>query len=136
VQKYWERWADPRFVVCVFNNEDLNEVTWEQRVMEGNPRFATTQDLPNVPYARFAEMIGLKGIYVDDPDKLAGAWAEALSADRPVILEVKCDPEVAPLPPHLTIKEAKAFMTSMAHDEGAGHVLKETFRQLAKEVTG
>ncbi|MBB5713549.1 thiamine pyrophosphate-requiring protein [Sphingomonas aerophila] len=136
VQKYWERWADPRFVVCVFNNEDLNEVTWEQRVMEGNPRFATTQDLPNVPYARFAEMIGLKGIYVDDPDKLAGAWAEALSADRPVILEVKCDPEVAPLPPHLTIKEAKAFMTSMAHDEGAGHMLKETFRQLAKEVTG
>jgi pyruvate dehydrogenase (quinone) len=136
VQKYWERWADPRFVVCVFNNGDLNEVTWEQRVMEGNPRFATTQDLPDVPYAKFAEMIGLKGIYVDDPEKLAGAWAEALSADRPVILEVKCDPEVAPLPPHLTLKEARYFMSAMARDEGAGHVVKETVRQLVKEVTG
>ncbi|SEN53762.1 pyruvate dehydrogenase (quinone) [Sphingomonas gellani] len=136
VQKYWQRWADPRFVVCVFNNGDLNEVTWEQRVMEGNPRFATTQDLPDVPYARFAEMIGLKGIFVDDPERLAGAWAEALSADRPVLLEVKCDPDVAPLPPHLTLKQAKGFMTAMARDPGAVGVLKETARQLVKEVTG
>ena len=68
VPKYWQRWADPRLVVCVFNNEDLNEVTWEQRVMDGNPRFDASQDIPDVPYARFAEMIGLKGIFVDDPE--------------------------------------------------------------------
>ncbi|EZP51041.1 thiamine pyrophosphate-requiring protein [Sphingomonas sp. RIT328] len=137
VQKYWQRWADPRFVVCVFNNQDLNEVTWEQRVMEGNPRFPTTQDLPDVPYARFAELIGLKGIYVDRPEDLAPAWAAALASDRPVVLEVKTDPEVAPLPPHLTLAEAKALMGAMAKgDRGAGRVIAETARQLFKEVTG
>src|SRR6195952_1196774 len=94
IQKYWQRWSDPRLIVCVFNNGDLNEVTWEQRVMEGNPRYATTQDLPNVPYAQFAELLGLKGIYVDTPDALGLAWADALAADRPVVLEVKTDPEV------------------------------------------
>ena len=137
VQKYWQRWADPRFVVCVFNNEDLNEVTWEQRVMEGNPRFPTTQDLPDVPYARFAELIGLKGIFVDRPQDLGAAWEAALTADRPVILEVKTDPDVAPLPPHLTLAQAKAFMASMAKgDRGAGRVLADTARQLFREVTG
>ncbi len=137
VQKYWQRWSDPRFIVCVFNNEDLNEVTWEQRVMEGNPRFPTTQDLPDVPYAKFAELIGLKGIFVDRPEDLGAAWDAALTSDRPVILEVKTDPEVAPLPPHLTMAQAKAFMTSMAKgDRGAGRVLADTARQLFKEVTG
>ncbi len=137
VQKYWQRWSDPRFVVCVFNNQDLNEVTWEQRVMEGNPRFETTQDLPDVPYARFAEMIGLRGIFVDDPDDLAAAWDAALASDRPAVLEVKTDPNVAPLPPHVTLAQAKAFMTSMAKgDRGAGQVIADTARQLFKELTG
>jgi pyruvate dehydrogenase (quinone) len=134
VQKYWQTWADPRLVVCVFNNEDLNEVTWEQRVMDGNPRFDASQDIPNVPYARFADLIGLKGIYVDDPEKLADAWDQALSADRPVILEVKTDPEVAPLPPHVTLKQAKAFLSSMTKDSRAGHVIGETARQLINEI--
>jgi pyruvate dehydrogenase (quinone) len=137
VQKYWRRWADPRFVVCVFNNQDLNEVTWEQRVMEGNPRYPTTQDVPDVPYAKFAEMIGLNGIYVDRPDALGGAWEAALAADRPTILEVKTDPEVAPLPPHLTLAQAKAFMSSIAKgDQNWGQELLDTARQLAKEVIG
>ncbi|MBI0475803.1 thiamine pyrophosphate-requiring protein [Sphingomonas sp. MA1305] len=137
VQKYWRRWADPRFVVCVFNNQDLNEVTWEQRVMEGNPRFETTQDLPDVPYAKFAELIGLKGIFVDRPEDLADAWDTALAADRPVILEVKTDPNVAPLPPHVTLQQAKAFLSSMAKgDRGAAQVIADTARQLFKEVTG
>ena len=137
VQKYWQRWRDPRLVVCVFNNGDLNEVTWEQRVMEGNPRFATTQDIPDVPYARFAELIGLGGIYVDDPSALAAAWEAALGADRPTIIEVKTDPEVAPFPPHLTFEQAKGFMSSMAKgDHGAGSVIANTARQLFKEITG
>jgi len=113
VQKYWRQWADPRFVVCVLNNEDLNEVTWEQRIMEGNPRYESTQSLPNVPYAKFAELIGLKGIYVDRPDALPMAWAEALAADRPTVLEVKTDPNVPPLPPHITLKEARGFLSAM-----------------------
>jgi pyruvate dehydrogenase (quinone) len=137
VQKYWRRWRDPRFVVCVFNNGDLNEVTWEQRVMEGNPRFPTTQDIPDVPYARFAELMGLGGIYVDDPSALGAAWEAALSADRPTLIEVKTDPEIAPFPPHLTLEQAKGFMNSMAKgDEHVGSVIVDTARQLIKEITG
>lgn len=131
IQKYWPRWADPRLIVCVFNNEDLNEVTWEQRIMEGNPRFPTTQSLPDVPYARFAEMLGLTGILVDDPAALGDAWNRALAADRPVVLEVKTDPNVAPLPPHVTMEQAKAFMSSMAKgDRGAMQVVADTARQI------
>jgi len=105
-QEYWKQWRDPRFIVCVFNNGDLNEVTWEQRVMEVNPRFPTTQDIPDVPCARFAELLGLGGIYVDDPSALGPAWEVALSADRPTLIEVKTDPEVVPFPPQLTLEQA------------------------------
>ncbi|MBV9511842.1 MAG: thiamine pyrophosphate-requiring protein, partial [Caulobacteraceae bacterium] len=89
VAKYWRRWHDHRWIVCVFNNEDLNQVTWEQRVMEGDPRFEASQQIPNVAYHQFAELIGLKGLYVDQPDAIGPAWEEALAADRPVVLNVK-----------------------------------------------
>lgn len=82
VAKYWREWSSPNWICCVFNNEDLDQVTWEQRVMEGNPKFEATQNIPDVPYHRFAELIGLKGIFVDDPNRLAAAWDEALSCDR------------------------------------------------------
>jgi pyruvate dehydrogenase (quinone) len=114
VAKYWREWSNPKWVVCVFNNQDLNQVTWEQRVMEGDPKFEATQKIPDVPYHRFGEMIGLRGIYVDSPDRLASAWTEALASDRPVVLEVKTDPEVPPLPPHITLKQAKAFASAIA----------------------
>ena len=134
IAKYRNRWPDPRLVVCVFNNEDLNEVTWEQRVMNGNPRYDASQDIPDVRYSQFAELIGLKGIYVDDPEQLAGAWDEALSADGPVVLEVKTDPEIAPLPPHISLKEAKNFMFSMSKDDDAVHVIRDTARQVINAV--
>ena len=136
VAKYRGRWADQRLVTCVFNNEDLNEVTWEQRVMNGNPRYDASQDIPDVRYSAFAEQIGLKGLFVDDPDDLGAAWDQALAADRPVVLEVKTDPEIAPLPPHISLKEAKAFMFSMAKDEDAGHVIADTARQVVNAVLG
>ena len=134
VQKYWERWPDRRFVTCVFNNQDLNEVTWEQRVMNGNPRFDASQNIPDVRYSKFAELIGLKGIYVDDPKDLGAAWDEALSAERPVVLEVKTDREIAPLPPHVSLKEAKQFMFALSKDEDAGHVIRDTFSQVANAL--
>ncbi|WP_028970493.1 thiamine pyrophosphate-requiring protein [Sphingomonas sp. URHD0057] len=134
IAKYAERWPDKRLVTCVFNNEDLNEVTWEQRVMNGNPRFDASQDIPDVRYSRFAELIGLKGIYVDDPKDLGAAWDEALSADTPVVLEVKTDPEIAPLPPHISFKEAKQFMFALSKDEDAGHVIRDTARQVVNAV--
>jgi len=134
VQKYWERWADPRWVVCVFNNGDLNEVTWEQRVMEGNPRYPATQDIPRVPYARFAQMIGLGGILVEHPDHLRDAWRAALAADRPTVIEVMTDPDVAPFPPHLTLAQAKGFMSAMVKgDKGVAGVLRDTASQLLGE---
>jgi len=135
IAKYWRRWSDPRCVICVFNNEDLNQVTWEQRVMEGDPKFDASQQIPNVPYHRFAELIGLKGIYVDRPDALGAAWDEALAADRPVVLEAKTDPEVPPLPPHITFEEAKHFTEALvAGDPREGSVIKETARQVLASI--
>jgi pyruvate dehydrogenase (quinone) len=135
VRKYWKQWSDPRWIVCVFNNEDLNEVTWEQRVMEGDPKFAATQVIPNFAYARFGEMLGFKGIFVDKPGDLHGAWQEALSCERPVILEVKTDPDVVPLPPHVTLKEARGFISSiMKGDPSAGHIIADTARQVLGKI--
>ena len=138
IAKYWHQWSDHRLVVCVFNNEDLNQVTWEQRVMEGDPKFNASQQIPNVPYHRFAELIGLKGIYVDRSDALGAAWDQALAADRPVVLEVKTDPEVPPLPPHITLEEAKHLTEALVKgDPREGNIIKETAKQvLASLVPG
>jgi pyruvate dehydrogenase (quinone) len=86
-------------------------------VQEGDPKFSASQDLPDVPYHRFAELIGLKGIYVDDPQRLGAAWDEALAADRPVLLEVRTDPNVPPLPPHITLKQARHFASTLLHGD-------------------
>jgi len=135
VAKYWRNWTDKRWIVCVFNNEDLNQVTWEQRVMEGDPKFDASQQIPNVPYHRFGELIGLKGIYVDKPERLGAAWDEALAADRPVVLEVKTDPEVPPLPPHITLKDAKNFTeTLIKGDPDEGPLVKGAARQLLSSI--
>ncbi|MBR8211764.1 thiamine pyrophosphate-requiring protein [Burkholderia cenocepacia] len=135
VAKYWRQWPDPRWICMVLNNEDLNQVTWEQRVMEGDPKFDASQQIPNVPYYRFATLLGLKGIYVDDPEQLGAAWEEALASDRPVVLEVKSDPEVPPLPPHVTLQQAKHFAeTLMKGDPREGNVIVETARQVLSAV--
>jgi pyruvate dehydrogenase (quinone) len=135
VQKYWKDWADPRFVICVYNNEDLNQVTWEQRVMEGDPKFEASQRIPDVPYHRFAELIGLKGIFVDRPADLGQAWDEALFSDRPVVLEIKTDPEVPPLPPHFTMKQVQNFATALAKgDPDEAKVVRGTVRQVLSSV--
>lgn len=137
VAKYWERWNNPTFIVCVLNNEDLNQVTWEQRVMEGNPKSEMTQKLPDVPYHRFAQMIGLDGIFVDDPERLGSAWDSALAARKPVVLEVKSDPEVPPLPPHITLKQAKSFMFAVAKgDPAEGSMIKGSLKQMAADLIG
>ena len=135
VAKYHRRWANQCFVVCVLNNEDLNQVTWEQRVMEGNPKAEMTQRLPNVPLHKYAELIGLKGIYVDDPERLGSAWDDALTAGVPCLLEVKTDPEVPPLPPHISFKQAKAFMTTaMKGDPDEGGMIKGSIKQVLSSV--
>ena len=135
VAKYWQQWADPRFIVMVLNNEDLNQVTWEQRVMEGNPRFLASQQIPNVAYHKFAELIGLEGIFVDDPDQVGAAWDRALAAQRPVVLEVKSDPEVPPLPPHITLEQARRFSSTLVKgDPEESSVIKGTLRQVLSHI--
>ncbi|HEY0418036.1 MAG TPA: thiamine pyrophosphate-requiring protein [Acetobacteraceae bacterium] len=132
IGKYWRQWADPRLIVMVLNNHDLAYVTWEQRVQAGDPKFEAAQQLPEVPYARIAELMGLRGIRVDDPERVGPAWDEALAADRPVLLEVVTDPNVPPLPSHITIKQARTFARSLMHGEPeARSVLANTARAVA-----
>jgi pyruvate dehydrogenase (quinone) len=108
VAKYWRQWADPRLVVLVVNNRDLGFVTWEQRLLMGNPRFPTSQDLPDFPFARYAELIGLAGRRVERPEEVGPAWEAALAANRPFVLEVLVDPDVPPMPlSHLTPEQAE-----------------------------
>jgi pyruvate dehydrogenase (quinone) len=113
VKRYMDRWDDKRLIFCVFNNQDLNQVTWEQRVMEGDPKYVGSQWLPDFPYAKYGELAGLKGIFCDSGDRMRSAWEEALSANSPVVLEVKTDPEVPPLPPHITREQAKKMTKAM-----------------------
>jgi len=135
VAKYWKGWADPTLIICVFNNEDLNQVTWEQRIMEGNPKFEGSQNIPNVPYHKFAEMIGLVGIYCDKDEDVAFAWQKAFAADRPVILEFKTDPEVPPLPSHITFDQAKHFMTTAVKgDPNEGSMLLGAAKQVLSSI--
>jgi pyruvate dehydrogenase (quinone) len=128
VAKYWERWSDPRLIVLVLNNRDLNQVTWEQRVLAGDPKLETSQNLPDFPFARYAEMLGFKGIRVDSPDQVADAWDEALGADRPVVYEAITDPEVPPLPPHIRFEQAASLVQAMA--KGEPHTLRIAMQSL------
>jgi len=131
VAKYWKEWADPRLIVLVLHNQDLGMVTWEMRAMQGDTRYAASQDIPAFPYARYAELLGLQGIFVDHPDQVADAWQVALAAGRPVVLEARVDPDVAPFPPHVTLAQAKAFgMSVLKGDSESGGILKQAVRQL------
>jgi pyruvate dehydrogenase (quinone) len=132
--KYYKSWSDPRLVVLVLTNEDLNQVTWEQRVMEGDPQFEASQEIPYVDYAAWAELIGLKGITVTRADQIEDAWRQALSADRPVIINALTDPNEAPLPPHITFKQAQAFAKSIVEDPHGGLPgAIESIREKARE---
>ena len=135
VAKYYKTWTTPTWICCVWNNEDLNQVSWEQRIMEGFPRYDATQSLPNVPYHKFAELIGLKGIYVDDPEQLSTAWDQALASPIPVVLEVKTDREIPPLPPHITLEQAKKFMNTLQQgDSDAGGMIRGAMSQVLASV--
>jgi pyruvate dehydrogenase (quinone) len=136
VAKYWQSWGDPTFVCCVFNNRDLNQVTWEQRALAGDPVYPATQWIPDFPAARYAELIGLHGLKVDTPDALGGAWDEALSADRPTVLEVVVDPEIPPLPPHITVEQAKKMAAAMVKgDPQRLGVVEKSLLGKLKELT-
>jgi pyruvate dehydrogenase (quinone) len=130
IAKYWREWSDPRLVVLVLNNHDLNMVTWEQRVLSGDPKFPDSQDLPDVAYAAFAESLGLFGIRVESPADIAPAWDRILDADRPAVLDVVVDPDVPPLPPHTTWTQATSFAKALFKgDPDVGGVLRNALAQ-------
>ena len=124
IAKYWKQWSDPRLVILVLNNRDLNQVTWEQRVMEGDPKFDASQEVPDFPYARYAEMLGLHGIRIDKAEQVGAAWDEAFATRKPVVLEAYTDPEVPNLPPHIDFKQAMGFATSTPRDSAAVGMIK------------
>jgi pyruvate dehydrogenase (quinone) len=133
--KYYSRWADPRLIVLVLNNRDLNQVTWEQRAMEGDPKNPATQEIPDVRYADFARMIGLDGVRIESPDRIDAAWEEAFAADRPFVIDAVVDPEVPPLPPHITLEQAKSFISALkGGDPNARRMITESFKQKMVEL--
>src|SRR2546429_974316 len=135
ISNYWKEWSDPRLIVMVLANRDLNQVTWEQRVLAGDPKYECSQNVPSFEFARYAEMLGLTGIRIDKPEQIAPAWEQALSATRPVILEAVTDPEVPTLPPHITFEEAKKFIESMIEGEPRlGHMIKQTFKEAVQGI--
>jgi pyruvate dehydrogenase (quinone) len=131
IAKYWKRWSDPRLIIVVLKNKDLNMVSWEQRVMGGDTKFEPSQDVPDFDYAGYASMLGLEGISVEKPEDIPAALDNALAARRPVILEAATDPNVPMLPPHITLKEAKSFMSAIVKgDVDAWGMIKQTYKDV------
>ncbi len=135
IKHYWREWADPRLIVAVLHNNDLNQVTWEMRAMEGAPKFPESQRLPDVSYAGFARSLGLHGIAVDEPGQVGAAWDSALSADRPTVLDLRTDPDVPPIPPHATFEQAKDTAKALLKgDPDRWGVVKEGLMTKAREI--
>ncbi len=134
IGRYWREWADPRLVVLVLHNGDLNQVTWEMRAMGGDPKFEPAQVLPAFPYAAYAELCGLRGVRVDTTDGVASGWDEALAADRPCVLEVLTDPEVPPLPPHIELGQATSLLKAMLKGDPASRsIIKQGLKGKVEE---
>jgi pyruvate dehydrogenase (quinone) len=129
IAKYWKQWKDPRMMVLVLINRDLNQVTWEQRALVGDPKFEASQDIPDFPYAQYAEMLGLDGIRMDHPDQILPGLQRAFQARKPVVVEAVTDPSVPPLPPHISLKQSKAFVSSLLkRDPNAWDMIKQTYK--------
>ncbi len=130
VKQYWRRWSNASFVVMVLANGDLNEVTWEQRALSGDPKFDAAQNVESFPYARYAELLGFEGIRIERPEDIADGWQRALTATKPAVIEFIADPDVPPLPPHITFEEAKHYLHALPKEKHAGSIIKETARQV------
>src|SRR3954471_16711342 len=134
IARYWRQWSDPRLVVAVLHNNDLNQVTWEMRAMEGAPKFTQSQTLPEVDYAAFAASLGLGAIKVERPDQIGPAWDQALAEGRPTLLDVRCDPDVPPIPPHATFEQMKDAAQALLHgDENRWGIIKEGLKTKVQE---
>ncbi|MFF5365306.1 thiamine pyrophosphate-requiring protein [Streptomyces scabiei] len=132
--KYQDRWVDPRLVVGIWNNHDLNQVTWELRAMGGEPSFLPSQELPDVQYAAFARSLGLTGIRVERPEDVEEGWRAALAADGPAVVEFVTDPAVPPIPPHATWEQMEATAASILKgDADRASMVKQGFKAKMQE---
>lgn len=129
----WRDWTDPRFVVLVLNNQDLAEVSWEQREMEGDPRYPTSQEVPAFPYAAYAELLGLRGIRIDSPDQLDRAWSDAFAADRPCLIEAVVDPDVPMLPPRLPEEKVETMLAGLEQEPHGDRIIARVQAQRRQE---
>ncbi|MGH7476696.1 MAG: thiamine pyrophosphate-requiring protein [Longimicrobiales bacterium] len=135
IGKYWKQWQDPRLVIGVLSNCDLNQVTWEQRALAGDPEYTASQDVPSLDFARYAELLGLYGERVEDPEQIGSAWEKALNAGRPAVLDFVTDPSVPPLPPHITREQAQQYVKSMLKgDPHRWDVIKHSVKHMAAAV--
>jgi len=135
VKKYWKQWSDPRLIFLVLNNRDLNQVSWEMRIEAGNPKLETTQDLPDFPYASYADSLGLKGIRVNKPEDVGAAWDAALSADRPVVFEAYVSGNVTTIPPHISFEEAKNYASALLKgDPNEGKIIVESVKSVIEGI--
>jgi len=133
ISKYYKRWNDPRLMVLVLNNEDLNMVSWEQRIMIGDPKFEGSQDLPPFNYAKYARMLGLEGIRIEKTEDIVPSLQRAFAAERPVVVDVLSDPSVPPLPPHITVKQARDFTSSVVKgDTNAWDMIRQTYKEVVE----
>lgn len=134
IKKYWKKWDSPSLIIVVLNNGDLNQVTWEQRVMVGNPKYEGSQDLPDFPYAEYGEMLGFKGIKVDRPEDIAQGFEQAFNSDRPVVYEAVTDPQVPPIPPHVSLDQASSFLKAMLKgDPDSIDMIKQSWKDMMSE---
>ena len=137
VAEAWPAWEDPTMVIVVLSNRDLAEVSWEQRESESQPRFARSQEVPEFDMAAYAELLGLRGIRVEEPDQLVPALEEAFSADRPTVIDAITDPDVPLLPPFPHGREMLESMRTGLRAEGAAgeHALEllETYARMEEE---
>ena len=131
VANYWKKWSDPRLIILVLANHDLNQVTWEQRVMNADQKFKASQEVPDFHFARYAEMLGLTGIRVDQSEQIGPAWDEALAANRPVVIEAVTDPEV---PPHITFKQAMNLSKSLLYDSARKGMIRGPMKDMVESV--
>ncbi len=135
ISRYWQLWDDPRLIVLVLNNQDLNQVTWEMRAMAETTKFEATQSLPEFNYAKFAESVGLLGVRIEKTEDIGSAWDRALSADRPMVVDAVVDPEIPPLPPHTEFDQAKSLTKAILKgDPAARHIIKQGIKEKAQEL--
>ncbi|RFA29020.1 thiamine pyrophosphate-requiring protein [Alkalilimnicola ehrlichii] len=132
ISKYWREWENPKLVVLVLNNHDLNQVTWEQRVMEGDPKFEASQNIPDFDYDKYAQSLGLIGLSMNTPEDIVPVWEEALMAERPVVINAHTDPDVPPLPPHISLEQARKYTASLFKGEpNAAGVIRQSMKDVA-----